>query len=88
MDGRKTVGHVQEDSLGARDVEESVGIRYGAGVAYAAFDGHRADDYAKYLYVTTDYGETWKSISTGIVMQMPRSVAAINAQPSAVSTKV
>jgi len=41
----------------------------GAGVAYAAFDGHRADDYATYLYVTSDYGETWKSISTGIVKE-------------------
>jgi photosystem II stability/assembly factor-like uncharacterized protein len=41
----------------------------GAGIAYAAFDGHRTDDYATYLYVTTDYGESWKSISTGIVKE-------------------
>jgi hypothetical protein len=41
----------------------------GAGVAYAAFDGHRADDYTTYLYVTTDYGETWKSVSNGIVKE-------------------
>jgi photosystem II stability/assembly factor-like uncharacterized protein len=33
-----------------------------AGVAYAAFDGHRTDDYATYVYRTTDYGKTWKSI--------------------------
>jgi photosystem II stability/assembly factor-like uncharacterized protein len=30
--------------------------------AYAAFDGHRHDDYNTYLYKTTDYGESWTSI--------------------------
>ena len=33
-----------------------------AGTAYAAFDGHRHDDYGTYVYKTTDYGDTWKSI--------------------------
>jgi len=32
------------------------------GKAYVAFDGHRTDDYRPYLYVTTDYGQTWRSI--------------------------
>jgi len=35
---------------------------FDAGTAYAAFDGHRSDDYAAYLYKTTDFGETWTSI--------------------------
>jgi len=35
---------------------------FDAGTAYAAFDGHRSDDYAAYLYKTTDFGETWASI--------------------------
>jgi photosystem II stability/assembly factor-like uncharacterized protein len=33
------------------------------GRAYAAFDGHRSDDDRPYLYVTEDYGETWKNIT-------------------------
>lgn len=33
------------------------------GKAYAAFDGHRHDDYGTYLYKTTDYGKTWTSLS-------------------------
>jgi len=33
-----------------------------AGTAYAAFDGHRHDDYNTYVYKTADYGKTWKSI--------------------------
>jgi photosystem II stability/assembly factor-like uncharacterized protein len=47
----------------------------GDGIAYAAFDGHRTDDYNTYLYVTTDYGETWKSIATGI----PKETGTIHA---------
>lgn len=36
------------------------------GTAYVAFDGHRADDFGIYLYKTTDFGQTWKSIKKGI----------------------
>ena len=35
---------------------------FDAGTAFAAFDGHRTDDDATYLYKTTDFGRTWKSI--------------------------
>ncbi len=35
---------------------------FDARTAYVAFDGHRTDDYATYLYKTTDLGKTWKSI--------------------------
>ncbi len=37
-----------------------------AGTAYAAFDGHRTDDYATYVYKTVDYGKTWKSIKANL----------------------
>jgi len=36
--------------------------RFDEGTAYAAFDGHRHDDYRTYVYKTTNYGKTWKSI--------------------------
>jgi photosystem II stability/assembly factor-like uncharacterized protein len=35
---------------------------FDAGTAYAAFDGHRTDDYAAYVYKTTDFGKTWRPI--------------------------
>jgi hypothetical protein len=35
---------------------------FDVGTAYAAFDGHRNDDYATYVYKTTDYGKSWMSI--------------------------
>jgi len=39
---------------------------YDPGTAYVAFDGHRGDDFNIYLFKTTDYGESWKSITNGI----------------------
>jgi len=39
---------------------------YDPGTAYAAFDGHRGDDFNIYLFKTTDFGEHWKSITNGI----------------------
>ena len=38
----------------------------GEGTAFATFDGHRSNDYETYLYMTTDFGETWKAVNTGI----------------------
>jgi len=35
---------------------------FDAGTAYAAFDGHRSDDYNAYVYKTRDYGQSWESI--------------------------
>ena len=32
------------------------------GTAYAAFDGHRHDDYSTYLFKTDDFGKTWTSL--------------------------
>jgi photosystem II stability/assembly factor-like uncharacterized protein len=32
------------------------------GRAYVVFDGHRSDDDSPYVYVTEDYGQTWKSL--------------------------
>ena len=37
-----------------------------AGTAYLAVDRHRHDDFAPYLYRTTDYGATWETITEGI----------------------
>jgi len=36
------------------------------GRAYATFDGHRSNDFKPYLYVTEDYGKTWKPLTTGL----------------------
>lgn len=34
--------------------------------AYVTFDGHRMGDFKIYVYMTTDFGETWKSIASNL----------------------
>ena len=36
------------------------------GTAYVCFSGHRDDDFTAYIFKTTDFGTTWKSISGDI----------------------
>ena len=36
------------------------------GRVYAAFDGHRSDDFHAHLYVSNDFGQTWTSITKGL----------------------
>ena len=49
------------------------------GTAYAAVDRHRLDDYAPYIYVTRDYGQSWRKISTGIAA--PAFVRSVREDP-------
>jgi photosystem II stability/assembly factor-like uncharacterized protein len=37
-----------------------------AGTAFLTIDQHRLDDFASYVFVTTDYGRTWRRISSGL----------------------
>jgi photosystem II stability/assembly factor-like uncharacterized protein len=36
------------------------------GTVYASFDGHRSDDFKPYVYMSTDFGETWRSITNNL----------------------
>jgi len=47
-------------------VSRVVTSRFDEGTAYATFDGHRNDDFKAYVFMTTDYGESWKSISSNL----------------------
>jgi photosystem II stability/assembly factor-like uncharacterized protein len=47
-------------------VSRVVASKYAEGAAYVTLDGHRSDDYAVYIFATSDYGETWKPIRSGI----------------------
>lgn len=40
--------------------------KYDEGRCYVTFDGHRSDDYNPYVYVTDDYGKTWKKLNSGL----------------------
>jgi photosystem II stability/assembly factor-like uncharacterized protein len=39
---------------------------YDAGTAYVAVERHRLDDFAPYMFKTTDFGKTWTTITSGI----------------------
>jgi hypothetical protein len=52
-------------------IEASV---FGEGTAYAVFEGHTTGDFTPYLYKTTDFGTTWKSITTNEITTFIRSV--------------
>jgi photosystem II stability/assembly factor-like uncharacterized protein len=53
--------------LPARTYVSSVlASRHVAGRVYATFDGHYNDDYRPYLYVSEDFGQTWRSIAAGL----------------------
>jgi hypothetical protein len=47
-------------------VSRVIASKYAEGTAYVSFDGHRSDDYHIYIFLTTDYGENWKAIHSGI----------------------
>lgn len=40
--------------------------KFAEGRAYMAVDGHRSNNFAPYVYVTEDYGKTWKDLSPGL----------------------
>ena len=37
--------------------------RLGPGAAYAVIDGHRSNEFGVYVYLTTDFGQTWQSVA-------------------------
>ena len=40
--------------------------RYDAGTAYLTVDGHQANNRDPWVYKTTDFGKTWRQITTGL----------------------
>ena len=51
---------------GRRWVSRLVASRFERDKAYAAFDGHRNDDFAPHVYVTKDAGRSWTSIASNL----------------------
>lgn len=52
-------------------IEASV---FGESIAYAVFEGHTTGDFKPYIYKTTDFGKTWKSIVTNDIPVFVRSL--------------
>ena len=45
-------------------VTRLVASHHADGRVYATFDGHRSDDYKPYVYVSEDFGESWRSLAS------------------------
>lgn len=55
--------------------------RYDAATAYLTVDFHQVNNRDPFIYKTTDYGRTWKSIVTGIPKSMLSYVKVIHEDP-------
>jgi photosystem II stability/assembly factor-like uncharacterized protein len=65
-DGGKTWKNVAGNVPGvpkSTTVTRVAASRFEEGMAFATFDGHQNDDFKPYVFVTKDYGQTWKSLS-------------------------
>ncbi len=47
-------------------VTRIVASRRAQGEVFAAFDGHRSDDFEPYVYASSDFGESWERITDGL----------------------
>ena len=60
----------------ARAIAKIECSHFAAGTAMVAIDRHRNDDFRPYIFLTTDYGESWKSLAgdlpTGAVVGVVR----------------
>jgi photosystem II stability/assembly factor-like uncharacterized protein len=78
-DGGATWTEVGRNLRGVADgsfVDRVVASSAGAGTAVVSVDRHRAGDFAPYIFRTTDFGRTWRRITTGLPEAFPvRSLA-------------
>ena len=61
--------HVSENIAGFPEfawVAKIHASEHDAGTAFAAVDHHRSDDFRPYAFMTTDFGQSWTTISTGL----------------------
>lgn len=68
-DGGKTWKNVFEklpDAPKGTYVSRVVPSVTGAGVAFVTLDGHRSNDFKQYVYVTENFGDSWKSLAGGL----------------------
>ncbi|MDB4877381.1 MAG: glycosyl hydrolase, repeat [Gemmatimonadetes bacterium] len=68
-DGGKSWTNITSKISGVPDqtyVSTVLPSKYKAGRVYVTFDGHYSDDYKPYVFVSDDFGATWRSLSAGL----------------------
>jgi photosystem II stability/assembly factor-like uncharacterized protein len=70
QDGGETFTNVYENipnaPKGYVQISRIEPSHFDPGTAYVALDAHRLDDWAPYLYKTTDYGKTWTNVTCNL----------------------
>ncbi len=68
-DGGKTWTNITKNISGVPDqtyVSTVLPSKHKAGRVYVTFDGHYTDDYKPYVFVSDDFGATWRSLANGL----------------------
>jgi photosystem II stability/assembly factor-like uncharacterized protein len=55
-------------------VSELVPSRFDEGTVYATFDGHRDGDFDTWVYASSDFGQTWRSLNGNLGDQVARTL--------------
>jgi photosystem II stability/assembly factor-like uncharacterized protein len=69
LDGSKTWENVVKRIKGLpkyTPVTRVIASRFKEGRAYVTFDGHTQNDFTPYVYVTENFGKTWKSLRSNL----------------------
>lgn len=67
-DGGKTWNEIMNGLPYRKWVSRILASRYGAGTVYMTQNGKRNDDFAPYIWKSTDFGQTWVDISNNMPM--------------------
>ncbi|MEQ8763316.1 MAG: PDZ domain-containing protein [Planctomycetota bacterium] len=59
---------------GPRWVSSTEASRFAEGRVYITLDGHRSDDDAPYVFVSEDYGQTWRSLRGNLPVTSTRAI--------------
>ncbi len=55
-----------DEGLPDKWVSRVVASKYDAGTAFVSFTGYREDDFEAYLFLSSDFGATWRSIANNL----------------------
>jgi photosystem II stability/assembly factor-like uncharacterized protein len=51
------------------------------GTVYCTFDGHRQNDFATYIYASTDFGQTWRAVNANLTGEVARTLTEDTRNP-------
>ena len=55
-------------------VSEVVPSRFDEGTVYAAFDGHRQNDFGTHVFASGDFGQTWRPVAANLAGEVVRTM--------------